>query len=224
MLKFFSLVLFFAMPQASALVIDLSKEISAVPEVNIYDSLKDAEVRKLSPVSKLKYYESRKQWDDCLKKSGEVYNTNKIIGSWIMQTWLNCAMKKFETQKKSSILQSPIDVIKKNISMLDRGPWKSSLTSMWIKTHQLLWDLTLEEKKANLREKSQKKLRDSLFLRPELLTQEQRFYFVGWPLDWLTPFSLLVAASLSLAKSTYSVVRLTSMPDRRAASALPPTA
>ncbi len=179
----FSISLILFASHTFGLVIDLSKEISAVPEVNIYDSLKDNEVKKLSPVSKLKYDESRKQWDECLKKSAEIYNSHKIIGPWIMQTWLNCAMKKFEAQKKSSILQSPIDVLKKNISMLDRGPWKPSLTSMWIKTHQLLWELTLEEKKEKVRAKAQKKLRDSLFLRPELLNQEQRFYFVGWPQD-----------------------------------------
>ncbi|MEK6772807.1 MAG: transglycosylase SLT domain-containing protein [Bdellovibrionota bacterium] len=176
----FKLFIFFPLI-SSALVIDLNKEISPSPEINLFEVLKESEVKKLSPLSKLKYHESRKQWDECLKKSPEVFANNKIIRPWVAQAWLNCALKKFEIQKKSSLLQAPLDVLKQNIAFLDRGPWKVQLTSQWIKAHQFLWEMSQTEKKDKKRLKWQKDLRETLFLRSELLTAEQRIYFAGWP-------------------------------------------
>lgn len=164
-----------------ALVVDLNKEINSSPEINIYDSLKETDVKKLSPLAKLKYHEAKKNWDDCAKKAPEVYNNNKVIAGWIMQTWFNCAFKKFETQKKQASLRQPVSVLKQNISLLDRGPWKTQLSSQWVRAHQLLWEMSLDEKKEKTRKKIQNELRESLFLRSELLSQEQRIYFSGWP-------------------------------------------
>jgi len=97
-----------------------------------------------------------------------------------MQTWMTCALKKFESQRKPEILLSPIQVLKKQVTLLDRGPWKSALTVSWVKSHQGLWELSLEEKKEKKRNQLQKELRESLFMRSELLSSEQKFYYAGW--------------------------------------------
>lgn len=174
------ILLFGFSARSQALVVDLNKEISASPEINLYENLKESEIKKLSPLSKIKYQESRKLWDDCLKKTPEVFNNNKLVQSWVMQTWMNCALKKFETQKQASLLQKPVDVLRRQITLLDRGPWKSQLSAQWVKANQLLWDLSLSEKNEKKRTKQQKSLRENLFLRSELLSQEQKFYFSGW--------------------------------------------
>ncbi len=183
----FYILIFCELISAKSLVVDLNKEISSTAEINLFENMKESEIKKLSPLSKLKYTEIRKQWDECLRKSPEVFANQKSIQPWVMQVWMNCALKKYEAQKQSNILQNPIIVLRKNIHFLDRGPWKSSLISQWLRANQIMWDQSLAEKNEKKRSKSQASVRENLFLRSELLSQDQRFHFAGWTASSETP-------------------------------------
>jgi len=183
----FCILIFCELVSAKSLVVDVNKEISSTAEINLFETMKESEIKKLSPLSKLKYNEIRKQWDECLKKAPEVFSNQKLIQPWVMQVWMNCALKKYEIQKQMNVLQSPITVLKKNIQFLDRGPWKSTLVSQWLRANQLLWDHALTEKNEKKRSKLQAAVRENLFLRSELLSQEQRFHFAGWTVSSESP-------------------------------------
>lgn len=194
------ILLFFISPVAfsKSLVVDLNKEISSAPDINLFAVLKDSEVKKLSPLSRLKYQESRKQWDECIKKAPEVFANTKQIQPWILQSWFNCALRKYETQKQISILQRPISVLRKNIHFLDRGPWKSGLVGPWIKANQWLWENSLTEKKEKKRKELQEAVRENLFLRSDLLSSDQRAFYLGWNTNGEVPKGKRIWASDSL--------------------------
>lgn len=168
----------FLVPSLSlAKVHSLKKEFFSDKPVNVYEPLSPKQVKKLSPLSKLKYYETRKMWKDCVSAAPSQWSQNKSIQGWIMLAWLGCALKLEESDRKAQSLKPALNILGKNVHLMDRGPWKTALIQAWIKA------LTLKFEGAK-NQKEKEEFLELVYLRSDLLNSEQKNFFqleVGAP-------------------------------------------
>lgn len=131
--------------------------------IDLY-SISPAQISSLPPLSRMKYFENQRRWKECGDAATRAYGQNKDLQGWIMVSWLSCSLKSTEIPKKSEgVFFKPLSALQRNITLLDRGPWRQSLTALWLKSLQVLID-------------QNSTLADSAlgwaFLRPELLPQD----------------------------------------------------
>ncbi|MBL7668935.1 MAG: transglycosylase SLT domain-containing protein, partial [Bdellovibrionaceae bacterium] len=114
--------------------------------------------------SRMKYFENQKRWKECADVAPRAFGQNKDIQCWVMVSWLSCSLKRAEVQEKpEEVLFRPISTLQKSITLLDRGPWRQHLGTLWLRGLAVLID-------------QNSSLVDSAlawaFLRPELLSPE----------------------------------------------------
>lgn len=116
--------------QSQVLKIDLEKDLKSSKVTDLYAAGTDKSFAKLAPLSRLKYFETRSKWSDCLKLAPQVFSSHKDLQGWIALSWLNCAEK---DRAKNSAIESTTKALSAVTKALrEEGPWSKDLDQAWI--------------------------------------------------------------------------------------------
>lgn len=131
--------------------------------INLYE-LSSSQEKSLPALSHLKLFENNKRWKECTDIAPKAFRQNKELRGWVMVSWLNCSLKFNESQNKPAKILGPAMLqLQKNIALLDRGPWRQALISLWLRSLQLNIDQNSEMAESAI---------EWAFLRPEILSTE----------------------------------------------------
>jgi soluble lytic murein transglycosylase len=169
--KIFFLLLTLASAMGAAEVVvnyDQLLKLKAPPQ--LHAELKPNQLKKLSPLSRLKLSEIKKQWNECSLLGISLFAGEKKVQAWVLNSGLNCALRIEKEKAKISLLKNYLQILAQNISYLDRGPWKSSLQSNWNSALSFVWSKEQSSSHKN-------KIQTWALIRPELLSPENKKVF-----------------------------------------------
>lgn len=112
--------------QAFSEVILLPESLKKMNFINLYEV--EAKV-KLHPLSQWRLLEIEKKYMECLRRAPTLFNKHKKIQGWIITIWSQCLIKEFETKKDIKSLRAFLNLLERNQDLMDKGPWRSSLTT-----------------------------------------------------------------------------------------------
>lgn len=124
------ILLFSQISHANPVKVDLVKELSKLSAKNLYDLDPKTKESKLSPLSRMKYFEIKKRWKECADLGTKVLAIHPDIKEWVVASWLRCELKNVEgvkDAKSKKALNKPVDWIRKHKSLDSDGPWKTAL-------------------------------------------------------------------------------------------------
>jgi len=162
------LMVAFSLPAKSADVqVNYQQLLHQTAPPQLYVELKPEQLRKLSPLSKLKLNEIKKKWSECSSQAVSLFKSEKKVQAWVLSTGLGCALKIEKEAAKLLNIKNQLQLLSQNISFLDRGPWKQTLQSQWNSSLSYSW--------SKVKTSTQKKqLEDWAWQRPEYLTAENK--------------------------------------------------
>lgn len=132
--------------------VNVEKEFSKLAAKNLYDIEPQKDPKKndgkdLPILSRMKYFEIKKNWTDCANLGSKVIRAHRELEGWIAASWLKCELKRADSVKDKKNLEKPTDWIHRNKTVLEEGPWKNSLWQDYVQANMLM----LEQHRSNAR-------------------------------------------------------------------------
>jgi soluble lytic murein transglycosylase len=126
---------------AAPIRIDLSQELTKINAKNLYDLDPKTKDSQLAALSRMKYFEIKKNWKGCADLGPKVITGNSEIQGWIAASWLRCNLKLSDTTKIKKPLSGPVNWLLKHRSVMTEGPWKASLWQDFVGASMTILDL-----------------------------------------------------------------------------------
>lgn len=117
---------------AQVLRIDLNKEFSNRPVVDLYGVSREKGKAKLSSFSQLKLHEINLNWPLCIKLAPEVFNEQKAVRGWIGLLWLNCLAQQNKKKSNPGAVSQAFAALEKHQALFHSGPWAQKLQQSYI--------------------------------------------------------------------------------------------
>lgn len=167
----FTTFLYSTLSFAAVVEVDYKSLLQQKNPPQVYLNMKEADVKKLSSLSLLKYQENQKNWTACAKQAANLFRVEKVLSAWVLTTGLNCSLKIDNEKQKISFLKDSLKRLDTVVDLLDRGPWKNNL--------QLYWNQSLNYLSTRLTTTAdQKKIETYAFQRFEYLSSENKKIFI----------------------------------------------
>jgi soluble lytic murein transglycosylase len=122
---------------AEAMKVELEKELSKLSAKNLYDLDPKKDGKDLPILSRMKYYEIKKNWTECGALGFKVVRAHRDLQGWVAASWLKCELKRADTVKDRKNLDKPVEWLRKNQDLFSEGPWKTSLWQDYLQASML---------------------------------------------------------------------------------------
>lgn len=138
-----------ASASTEALRVDIEKELSKLSAKNLYDIETKKDGADLNILSRMKYFEIKKNWSECGDLGGKVIRAHREIQGWVAASWLKCELKRAEGSKDRKHLEKPLDWLHKKTELFSEGPWKTSLWQDYVQASMLSLDANRSQARIN---------------------------------------------------------------------------
>jgi soluble lytic murein transglycosylase len=125
---------------AEVMKVDLQKELTKMPVKNLYDLDPKTNENSLNILSRMKYFEIKKNWSECGALGFKVLRANREIEGWVAASWLRCELKKAEGAKDRKSLSKPVDWLHKNRELFADGPWRATLWPDYVQASMMIFE------------------------------------------------------------------------------------
>jgi tetratricopeptide (TPR) repeat protein len=171
---------------ATPLELDLEKLSRNLKVVQVH-LLDENALSSMSPVTKMKWFESKMDWKKCADFRESALKASPTISGWIWTIAFSCELRLLDQgnikvkitdsskestkiiepsiSKKWSRLKAFVSKFQSHLDLLDRGPWKKELQNYWLQS------LTSLRVNSNSLE-SKNQITEYYFHRPELISND----------------------------------------------------
>ncbi len=129
--------------------VNLTKELSKLSAMNLYDVDPKVKESSLPVLSRMKFFEIKKRWKECGALGTKVISGDKDLQGWIASSWIRCEIKNSEGAKDKKSLAKPVEWVHKHKELVRSGPWRVALWQDYIAASMTLLEVNRTPARVN---------------------------------------------------------------------------